>query len=311
MSLRKNIRSKVYMNEVFQDYGLEPKARIGRQELTELTDHIQTNYAANVVNIPLTILSNGFFLRAIDNSRGIVFPPVFTFLSGGTEVGAQVVTADGEANGTVYVNTNTGFSFITAAGGRLSYLWNFGDGTTSTEQNPTTKQYSQAGTYSVSVTISNLEGSAVNRKLISNAQVVNYVTVIEPVLDFTWGSYTTGAVHFRIEVESGSYKLQWKVVDIDSNSGLMWGPEGNDSIANWSPARISWAYTDSEANSHSDNNVNVNVTALPQADWTTLATLTTPLEGYSSATINNLSITDGNGSDYIPISGGGVTFNAA
>ncbi len=41
--------------------------------------------------------------------------------------------------------------------GATSWLWNFGDGNTSTQQNPT-HLYSQPGSYTVSLTVSNLFG---------------------------------------------------------------------------------------------------------------------------------------------------------
>jgi len=50
-----------------------------------------------------------------------------------------------------------------------SWKWTFGDGTTSTKQNPTHK-YSKAGTYTVSLTVKNAAGS--NTKTVSN-----YITV--------------------------------------------------------------------------------------------------------------------------------------
>lgn len=46
----------------------------------------------------------------------------------------------------------------TSTGTPTSWLWNFGDGTTSTLQNPT-KSYSAAGTYNVSLTVTNGGGS--------------------------------------------------------------------------------------------------------------------------------------------------------
>jgi PKD repeat protein len=51
--------------------------------------------------------------------------------------------------------TNTTFSFSdTSTGLPRSWLWNFGDGTTSTEQNPT-HRYTSPGTYTVTLTATN------------------------------------------------------------------------------------------------------------------------------------------------------------
>ena len=64
-----------------------------------------------------------------------------------------------------------------STGGPTSWSWNFGDGNTSTQQNPT-HTYSTAGTYSVSLTVSNATGSA-------TASKTNYIVVTVPPPDFT------------------------------------------------------------------------------------------------------------------------------
>jgi PKD repeat protein len=64
-----------------------------------------------------------------------------------------------------------------STGGPTSWSWNFGDGNTSTQQNPT-HTYSTAGTYSVSLTVSNATGSATAGK-------TNYIVVTVPPPDFT------------------------------------------------------------------------------------------------------------------------------
>ncbi|MGF7117586.1 chitobiase/beta-hexosaminidase C-terminal domain-containing protein [Methanobacterium oryzae] len=55
----------------------------------------------------------------------------------------------------------------------LSWLWDFGDGTTSTEQNPT-HTYSKAGTYTVTLTAANPAGSDDEIK-------TNYITVLDTI----------------------------------------------------------------------------------------------------------------------------------
>ena len=68
---------------------------------------------------------------------------------------------------TVYVSL-----LIARYGGPTSWLWNFGDGSTSTQQNPL-HQYTKNGTYSVSLNISNVYGN-------NNKKISNYVTVNRP-----------------------------------------------------------------------------------------------------------------------------------
>jgi len=64
------------------------------------------------------------------------------------------------------------FSSAASTGTIASYAWNFGDGTQSTAQNPA-HSYSQSGTYSVSLTVSNAGGSNMTTK-------ASYITVGSP-----------------------------------------------------------------------------------------------------------------------------------
>jgi PKD repeat protein len=60
----------------------------------------------------------------------------------------------------------------TSTGGPTSWAWSFGDGTTSTAQNPS-KTYSAAGTYTVELTVSNAVGTDTQTK-------VGYISVAAP-----------------------------------------------------------------------------------------------------------------------------------
>jgi PKD repeat protein len=64
-----------------------------------------------------------------------------------------------------------------STGGATNWSWNFGDGTTATQQNPT-HTYRTAGTYSVSLTVKNATGSA-------TASKTNYIVATVPPPDFT------------------------------------------------------------------------------------------------------------------------------
>jgi len=60
-------------------------------------------------------------------------------------------------------------NFSDLTGSAISWLWNFGDGTTSTLQNPT-HSYAQSGTYTVSLAVSNCAGN-------NSLEKVNYIQV--------------------------------------------------------------------------------------------------------------------------------------
>jgi YVTN family beta-propeller protein len=66
----------------------------------------------------------------------------------------------------------------TSTGIPTGWKWNFGDGASSTQQNPTHK-YSKAGIYTVSLTVNNVVGSSKKTK-------PNYITAVEkPVAEFS------------------------------------------------------------------------------------------------------------------------------
>jgi len=60
----------------------------------------------------------------------------------------------------------------TSTGDNLTYLWDFGDGRTSTEQNPS-HEYTVAGDYTVSLTTTNNYGSDIRTDTISAASTAN------------------------------------------------------------------------------------------------------------------------------------------
>jgi PKD repeat protein len=80
-----------------------------------------------------------------------------------------------------------GVSFTdTSTGGPTSWSWDFGDGSTSVQQNPS-HTYSAARTYSVTLSVSNGTGSATTTK-------ANYVTVTAPPADFAMTVSPSSAV---------------------------------------------------------------------------------------------------------------------
>jgi len=85
-----------------------------------------------------------------------------------------VPSADFSVNFTTTCNPNQSFIFSPSTTGASSYLWNFGDGTTSTSAIPN-KIYSSPGVYSVSLIITN--GFGCSDTLVKP----NYITIHTPV----------------------------------------------------------------------------------------------------------------------------------
>jgi 40-residue YVTN family beta-propeller repeat len=89
-------------------------------------------------------------------------------------------------------------------GSPTKWKWTFGDGKTSTIQNPTHK-YSKAGSYTVSLTATNAEGSNTTTK-------IDYIKVIEkPVADFT-SNVTSGKAPLTVAFKDKSKGIptSWK-----------------------------------------------------------------------------------------------------
>ncbi len=94
-----------------------------------------------------------------------------------------------------------------------SWLWSFGDGSTSTQQNPT-HTYSRVGTFSVTLTARNATGSASLAK--ANLISVNATVTPPPVADFT-ASPKSGtvplAVTFTDRSDNGPTAWNWNFGD--------------------------------------------------------------------------------------------------
>lgn len=95
-----------------------------------------------------------------------------------------------------------------STGNPTSWNWNFGNGNTSTLQNPTAS-YFTPGTYTVTLTVTNLSGS---NTLIRT----NYVTVYEPpVVDFS-ANITSGCFPLRVQLTdlstagAGNTNVSWE-----------------------------------------------------------------------------------------------------
>ena len=78
----------------------------------------------------------------------------------------------------VYVSQNGVVSFTNQSTGGTSYLWNFGDGTTSTEENPV-HSYSTPGQFTVSLTVTNECGSFTFTQLVDSKVGTNELTFIQ------------------------------------------------------------------------------------------------------------------------------------
>lgn len=98
----------------------------------------------------------------------------------------------------------------TSAGDPTSWLWNFGDGTTSSEQNPV-HRYSVNGEYTVNLTATNVSG-------FSSASKQIFLDCVIPVSDVTITTWT----------KDGEYTVAGAEVYLDRKGGRLLGKTGID-----------------------------------------------------------------------------------
>ncbi|WP_141241713.1 PKD domain-containing protein, partial [Methanosarcina spelaei] len=105
-----------------------------------------------------------------------------------------------------------------STGTPTKWKWTFGDGNTSTKQNPTYK-YSKAGKYTVTLTVTNAAGSNMVTK-------TNYITVVaKPVAAFS-ASPTSGKVPLTVKFTDKSTGLpsSWKWTFGDGSTSTVQNP---------------------------------------------------------------------------------------
>lgn len=109
-----------------------------------------------------------------------------------------------------YVNGATGLVNFTDASDNYptQWNWNFGDGGTSTQQNPS-HTYAANGTYNVCLIATNAGGSSL--------QVCKQVTITNastaPTADFNWAAATGGTINFTDQSTGGPTSWSWNFGD--------------------------------------------------------------------------------------------------
>ncbi len=127
------------------------------------------------------------------------------------------------ASPTAVARNPTTFSVaaVDANGDALSYLWDLGDGTLSTNVSSVTHQWIKGGTYTVTVTVSDMKGGTVTHN--------QSVTVTDPLE--TWATRTSGTTADFADIASGGGSLvavgyehppSYKGVYSISSDGINW-----------------------------------------------------------------------------------------
>jgi PKD repeat protein len=151
---------------------------------TRIGDRVTASFTCNFTLIT-PIISN-ILGTTVPVSASAVFPiknGQFASSGGGTGPVADFTASPT----TTTVGTNIAFDSSTSTGSPTIWAWTFGDGATSSSQNPT-HPYSSPGTYTVELTVTNANGSNTRTR-------TGYITIGNPapVADFS-ASTTTPAV---------------------------------------------------------------------------------------------------------------------
>ncbi len=136
--------------------------------------------------------------------------------------------------------------FTDRSSGATTWNWNFGDGSTSTEQNPV-HVYSASGTYKVSLSVSGTDGTDITTGTIMvtggavtpggtvNAQFISNPMVGRAPLEIQFTDRSTGATTWNWNFGDGSTSTEQNPVHVYSTSGTykvtlsISGTEGSDS----------------------------------------------------------------------------------
>jgi len=137
------------------------------------------------------------FVSAVSTGSGAGAYDRDGFMIDDFEILVTPASAEFEANVTTsFINETISFSYL--SNGATSYNWDFGDGTTSTIQNPT-HIYTASGTYTVSLSI---DGAA---DVITKT---NYITILPnktpPYLTTDGGNFDINQSHFSVDNVSGT-----------------------------------------------------------------------------------------------------------
>jgi len=166
----------------------------GDSQTATTQNPVHTYSTAGTYTVSLTANNNNGF----DTETKVNYITVTPF----TIVPVAGFTADATSTCTGVVNfTNTSVD-------ASSYLWDFGDGNTSTDENPT-HVYTTSGTFTVTLTASNSYSSDTEIK-------PNYITVALPASPTTTGASNCGPASLTLSA-AGTGTLQWYDAPTDGN----------------------------------------------------------------------------------------------
>lgn len=137
--------------------------------------------------------------------------------------------------GTVYKTQSVQFTSC-SAGNITSYKWSFGDGYTSTSQNPT-HSYSQVGTFTVSLTVEGPGGSHTTAKSIQVRDNVSTVSASLPSVKFWPPRYGSGDCEFNGHGPKCSVNVALTTYDNGTKLYARVFMDAVETVSDWTHAR--------------------------------------------------------------------------
>ncbi|MDD5023663.1 MAG: PKD domain-containing protein [Methanoregula sp.] len=171
---------------------------------------ITVEYSFNNLTSFAAFNDYGWYSRS-NHGTGMIMTNDVTY-SGYTVTGIPAAPVAGFTSSTASSDIQSPVQFTdTSANVPQSWLWDFGDGTNSTVQNPT-HTYRAVGTYTVKLTVTNIKGTDTMVKS-------NYITkIISPV----------PVANFTVNVTSGTYPLLVQFTDTSTNTPISWSWDFGD-----------------------------------------------------------------------------------
>ncbi len=130
----------------------------------------------------------------------------------------QLVTITGTTTGSILADTDCSSNvvdFISVANPSFTRIWDFGDGTTSTVDNPT-KTYNAPGQYLVTLTVSD------PLSILCSGTFTKLVTVGPPVVNFSAPNICENEPFTPQNVPNGALSYNWDFGDMSSNSNVQY-----------------------------------------------------------------------------------------
>ncbi len=214
-------------------------ALVSFSTITSSFNVTQNNCNGTITTTNTSVNGSTFLWNFGDNTTSSVQQPIHTYSNSGTYTITLIATSVNSCADTIQKvvtispfvsagfianipNCSAIASFTNNSSNAVSYFWKFGDGSTSSLQNPSTHTYSTSGTYNVWLIATNALGCKDSVMTVVNATKVNAnFNFIQHNCNgvLTTTNLSTGATIFNWDFGNGFGSLQQTPTHVYTNSG--------------------------------------------------------------------------------------------